>query len=389
MPLVQSQGAINFMKRLFILPLRVSILFVAICIIIASCSTASNGENEQVARVATVTPLPGEATATAAPPTSTIAPSPSPDPLTSSPDMLEGRRMLDAGEFDQAIAAYQRALAEHRGNETIRDSLGQAYLAWGQAMLSSAEGKTELVNNARSKFTDGLVIAPETSSIHQALQIEQQKAQGYVEGSLAMEELLVLDEQDADLQERLVLAEQALKDFATTFELQPDYQLIAWRYGRTYLLLAKVEETLGDMSAEEGKAMLERARTHCQAAADLLDAGNDEELTERATRCVNRIAGILEPTPTRTRVTTPPSTNNPQLVIVPDVRGSDVGLARSWLEGQGFQIAVTPLPSEQVGDLCNGWVSYTEPGKGSMVRPGSMIRLYYRGFDTPNPPGCP
>lgn len=84
----------------------------------------------------------------------------------------------------------------------------------------------------------------------------------------------------------------------------------------------------------------------------------------------------------------PPTPTPVPPVVIPDVHGADVGRARTFLQQKGFRVAVSVLPSDQAGALCNGWVSYSVPQAGSLVKRGSLVRLFYRGFNVQNPPKC-
>lgn len=382
--------------RSFISSILNPIILVGVLLLVTACNSVGS---TSAGMDATVTPLPGQMTATTRP-TSTPAPSPTPD-VAATEDFLEGMRQLEASNFEQAVAAFRRAYQAAPYNEQVRTELARAYLKWGQALVTASEGKPEQLSEAADKFVSGLGFAPEENEVYTSLQWEQNVVQLFLQGVLDLEELVASRKNDVDLETQQKQAEAVLALFAEAYGIHPALPGLRDKYAAALLITARIVEELGDKqdTRAAAKPYWEKAEELSKQGQEIVFAADDtrKDLVVVAQRVDEKInpPPTPVPQPTARPGSDPgpgpgPGTNPPaqQLVVIPDVRGADVGQARAYLQQLGFAAAVAPLPAGQDGSLCNGWVSYTSPPKGTSAPLGSQVILFYRSWDQPNPPGC-
>lgn len=378
-----------------------SILLVGVILLAGACSSGGASSAELYP---TVTPLPGDIVSIPQP-TSTTAPVPTPD-ISESADFLEGMRHLEDDEekgpnFDLAVAAFRRAYQDAPENELVQEKLAEAYLEWGRALINDSEGKPEQLTEAADKFVSGLRFAAEDSDVYNSLQWEQNVVQQFLQGVLDLEELSALRESDVDLEAQQQQAERTRELFAAAYADHPNLPGLRDNYATALLIAAEISEDLGNEQDSRAAAL-----PHWEEAQRLSEQGQEIVLAEGNTknelnRVARRVDERINPPPLPTPVPQPtakpgpgpgpgpgPAPGGPQLVQIPDVRGADVGQARAYLQQLGFAVAVSALPAGQDGELCNGWVSYSSPPKGSQMPAGSQVILFYRSTEQPNSPGC-
>jgi tetratricopeptide (TPR) repeat protein len=369
-------------------------------LLVAACS-----EQDTAALDATVTPLPGTATSEPEVPTSTLAPTPTlgEQDIADEPDIREGRALLEEKQFERAIVAFERFRASHRDNQAVKIYLAEAYYQWGVELVRTSGGDLNEVSDALDRFSEGLSDAPPDSKIYQSLEWEQQSARGYLQGSLELEELRRLRRDGEEPpQEQKGRAISMLQHFEGSWKEHPNFPGLQRAYLEGILETVAVYEDLAD-AQESRKAkdpFWEEARKLCAQGQEIAAEGSEK--AKQFGACMVRVGKKME-LPTATPSTTggggtgtqggasgrpPPTSPPPANVQIPDVHGADVGQAKGYLESLGFSVAVSPLSPGEATSLCNGWVSYSSPSKGTYAPRGSLVRLFYRDHNQPNPPGC-
>ncbi len=257
-------------------------------------------------------------------------------------DYALGREAYNKQAWATAAATFERVVVIDPNYLEVREILAATYYNWAVNNLDGPSDADHSLEILRHTFT--------YSPTHQLGRFQEQLLTLYAAGRASSTQ--------EDWQATVDMFEQLRI-------LKPDFLDVTQRLYEAYMARGNQLEQQNDGTA---------ARDVYQQATEL--PGID---TSGAQKRIAALIPTSAPTPTLPAVA---------LIKLPDVHGADVGRARTFLQKRGFRVAVSPLPSDQVGSLCNGWVSYTSPLPGRSYRWGTTVRLFYRGFEMPNPPGC-
>jgi hypothetical protein len=364
------------------------VALLGLLLLAAACSGADAGA---IDIDPTVTPRTVATTAVVLPPTSTPVNTPTPD-IKTNPDYEEGQRALEAEEFDEAVRIFQRLYQQNPNNEAIQIALATALRMRGVDAVNNSDAEPEKLDEANGDFVSGLRVAPEDSEIYVALNWEKEGVELYLQAIRDGQALEEMQAENADLATQMAQVEKIITSLAEAKAEEYDHLpgLIS-RYAETLKLASDLQRSMADLQEARAEKLpyWEQARQYCEQAGTVV--GSEDPYKE----CVNELSVLITP-PTPTPVPpTPvpqqqqqPQPQPQQYVQIPDVRGSDVGRARGYLQNLGFGVAVSALGGDQTGHLCNGQVSYSSPPHGRWVSRGTTVRLFYRDYNLENPWGC-
>jgi hypothetical protein len=278
---------------------------------------------------------------------------------------------IDAGRFGDALDRLHRAAMIWGDHPEISQRAAVVYLTWGQSLVGESNGDGTRIELARERLVNGLAQAPEASQIAMDIAAEIARA----------DQLLVISEIVRELKQ--FAAQPSEQGAQRAIELVGQMDQAAAQLGDSAILPPLLYDGLvaaGD-ALRGGGTRADRCAFY-QRAAEMqgIDTGSARE--RLAVCAAEQATPTPQPTPTKIPV---------QLVVLPDVRGSDPGAAQKFLEGQGFKVVLTQISdAAQLGGLCKQMVSYTAPKGGSRVEKGIEVRVFYRGFDSfASPANCP
>jgi hypothetical protein len=373
------------------------VALLGLLLLAAACSGADAGA---IDIDPTVTPRTVATTAVVLPPTSTAINTPTPD-IKTNPDYEEGQRALEAKEFDEAVRIFQRLYQQHPTDEVAQTALATALRARGVDAVNNSNAEPEKLNEANGDFVSGLRVAPEGSDIHDALNWEKEGVELYLQVIRDRQALEEMQAENADLATQMAQVEEIIALFAEAKAEYAHLPGLITSYADTLKLASDLQRDMADLqeARDEKLPYWEQARQYCEQAINVV--GSESDAAKPYNGCVDELSALITPpTPTPTPLavpTTPPDRGGgggggggggQQLIQIPDVRGSDVGQARGYLQSLGFGVAVSALGGDQTGHLCNGQVSYVHPVHGSWATRGTTVRLFYRDYNLENPPGC-
>lgn len=279
-------------------------------------------------------------------------------------DLMLAEQQIAAGQYADAIRILHHLNTQDAN--AAQPLFAQAYLNWGRSIVQGSTAHSD-IESARERFINGLALAPAS----QELRAELANTDVYLAIAQKIEQLRLANAEE-DTERANTLATELMPQLSEIRQRAKDFG--------SFAALA-YDGFLACGSAFIANNQRDQARSAFEQAVGI--PGMDTEFARA------ELEKLREPTPTPTRVApTPPPR---QLVVVPDVRGADPGAAKSFLEAQGFQVALTQItdPAQLIG-LCKQMVSYTAPQGGSRVDKGSLVRIFYRGFDNySSPANCP
>ncbi|NJO54915.1 MAG: hypothetical protein HC829_08835, partial [Bacteroidales bacterium] len=129
---------------------------------------------------------------------------------------------------------------------TLQNELAQAYLQWGQSIVSSSDSDPALLSNALDKFLLGVAIPAEESAVYASLQWEQKGVQNYLQGLLDMQELQKLRDDEAAIQVQQETAGRILERFGEAYAEHPNLPGLQTSYISALNMAAQVAEKRGE-----------------------------------------------------------------------------------------------------------------------------------------------
>lgn len=339
-------------------------LIVLICGALSSCAGGQAGAGPEP----TITPLNNA---------SAPAQTPAMQAQDAQTDISAAQQAISQEKFTEAVKLLRHAASVDSG-APVQPLLAETYLGWGRSLLAASAAGPLSVDMARERFVDGLAMSIDDGQTSQDLKAEIELAERYTALAQAIAQL---KQQIADKQGAAAQASAA----ALLIQLDQVKQQMG-SYPPLPELIYDGYLTVGDTLQAGGD--LQEAQNAYQHAL-----GSGKKDTSLA---VARLASVQQAQATPTapptpRATAKPATPKPALVEVPDVRGSDPGQAETFLKNRGFSVTLTQITDEaQVRGLCKQQVSYTSPKGGAKVAKGTLVRVFYRGFDSfRSPPECP
>jgi hypothetical protein len=283
------------------------------------------------------------------------------------PDVIEANAQLRQNKYEAGVRLLTRSAAAYPEYSAISDMLAQAQMNWGKAMIASAENL--LVGHAQAidHFSSGLAVV-NSDDLHALIQADLAISTSYLWISTTTQELnQALDNGEAS-SELLEQSRTMVDEVERLTRERPDDVGIAALSGEALTASGRVLLLRDDLDSAQQAAQL------CTRAIEI--AGENTV----ARTCINKAEKRNEPTPMPR-----PTNANPtvQKLMIPDIRGADVGRARDYLRNNvGFTGAI--LVSEvtdtsQIGGVCRQGVLYTSPGKGTRVSANTQIVIFYRG----------
>ena len=162
----------------------------------------------------------------------------------------DGDRLADAGRFEEAVAAYTRALSSR---ELRGEDLGRAHYSRGLA-----NGRLARRGPALRDFEAAVAANPRHVSAHSSICFEQMLAEKYLKALDSCDEALRLDSNHgptysirAKIWVRKGFKDEAMKDFNQAIKLQPGNFIIRCERARLHDDNGSRENAIADLRAYE------------------------------------------------------------------------------------------------------------------------------------------